>query len=100
MSKTVMLELPDSIYAAVHRAATFAGTTPDAWIIGQVVRELKHDEPAAGNGRKGSSPGPDPDDPLRSLFGSVRAGDPTGSDNDRIDADLAREYGDTHDTES
>ena len=28
---------------------------------------------------------------------TVNSGDPRGSDNERIDEDLAREYGDTHD---
>ena len=33
---------------------------------------------------------------LRELFGSVDLGHPTGADNERIDADLAREYASTH----
>ena len=33
---------------------------------------------------------------LRELFGSVALGYPTGADNESIDADLAREYADTH----
>ncbi len=35
-------------------------------------------------------------DSLRELFGSVDLGYPTGADNESIDADLAREYADTH----
>ena len=33
---------------------------------------------------------------LRELFGSVDLGHPTGADNERIDADLAREYASTY----
>ena len=33
---------------------------------------------------------------LRELFGSVDLGYQTGADNESIDADLAREYADTH----
>ena len=33
---------------------------------------------------------------VRELFGSVDLGYPTGADNESIDADLAREYGSTH----
>ena len=33
---------------------------------------------------------------LRELFGSVDLGHPMGIDNESIDADLAREYADTH----
>jgi len=36
---------------------------------------------------------------IRELFGSVSLGHPTGSDNESIDADLAREYGSTHEDE-
>lgn len=36
---------------------------------------------------------------IRELFGKGRSGDPNGSDNERIDADLARAYLDTHDDE-
>jgi len=33
---------------------------------------------------------------LRRRFGTVQGGDPRSADNDRIDADLARAYGDSH----
>jgi len=33
---------------------------------------------------------------LRELFGSIDLGYPTGADNESIDADLAREYGNNH----
>lgn len=36
---------------------------------------------------------------IREMFGSVSLGHPTGSDNESIDADLAREYGSTHEGE-
>ncbi|MBA3694636.1 MAG: hypothetical protein H0X15_06970 [Acidobacteria bacterium] len=42
------------------------------------------------NGETGNNGG------IRELFGSVSLGNPTGSDNESIDADLAREYGSTH----
>ncbi len=34
---------------------------------------------------------------LRQRFGTVRSGDTQSADNDRIDADLARAYEDSHD---
>lgn len=37
---------------------------------------------------------------LEELFGSVSLGRPLGTDNEQIDADLAREYGSTHEDES
>ena len=54
------------------------------------------DRPRAGEAPRG----PDPAgawERLRRHAGAVRGGDPSASDNERIDADLAREYGDTHD---
>jgi hypothetical protein len=36
---------------------------------------------------------------IRELFGKGRSGDPNGSDNEKIDADLAREYASTHEDE-
>jgi len=36
---------------------------------------------------------------LMSLAGMVNSGDPDAANNERIDADLAREYGTTHDEE-
>ena len=33
---------------------------------------------------------------LRRRFGTVHGGDPRSADNDRIDADLSRAYGDSH----
>lgn len=40
--------------------------------------------------------GTDSQGSLRELFGSVDLGQPTGADNESIDADLAREYASTH----
>lgn len=37
---------------------------------------------------------------LSELFGSVSLGHPTGADNESIDADLAREYGNDHEDEN
>jgi hypothetical protein len=49
----------------------------------------------------------DPDDSLgngsrsvRSFFGVWDSGDPRSADNDRIDADLAREYANPHEADS
>jgi hypothetical protein len=36
---------------------------------------------------------------IRGLFGKGRSGDPTGADNEKIDADLARQYASTHEDE-
>ena len=38
-------------------------------------------------------------DGIREMFGTWSSGNPHSSDNERIDADLARAYADTHDDE-
>ncbi|MGH9945755.1 MAG: hypothetical protein ACRD6X_00980 [Pyrinomonadaceae bacterium] len=37
---------------------------------------------------------------VRKHFGTFNSGDPRSADNDKIDADLAREYADTHEFEN
>lgn len=37
---------------------------------------------------------------IRKFFGMYKGGDPNGSDNEKIDADLARAYGDNHEIEN
>ncbi|HXH71163.1 MAG TPA: hypothetical protein VNI60_12600 [Pyrinomonadaceae bacterium] len=38
-------------------------------------------------------------DGIREMFGTWSSGNPSSSDNEQIDADLAREYGSTHEDE-
>ncbi|HBB96096.1 MAG TPA: hypothetical protein DC054_11960 [Blastocatellia bacterium] len=37
---------------------------------------------------------------ITTFFGMYKGGDPNGSDNEKIDADLARAYADDHETET
>jgi len=85
MSQT--LELPEDIYSALVKAAKERGTTPVAWIAERLPKSPKppsEEEKRADEAR------------LRAHSGAVNSGDPNSADNDRIDADLAREYGDDH----
>ena len=83
------LELSEAIYDRLLEAARAGGVSPTDWI----ARRL----PANG-------PAPVVTDEERSAAlerllrhaGSIRTGRPTGLDNEQIDADLTREYGDTH----
>ena len=50
-------------------------------------------KPETGGGEAKSAGG------IREMFGSVSLGHPTGSANEQIDADLASEYGATHEDE-
>lgn len=79
MSQTLTLELPDEVYEAVKRVAEVTGKTPAEWITINICQRLTVR-----------------DERLRRHFGAVNLGYPTGVDNESIDADLAREYGSTH----
>ena len=58
----------------------------------QFAESLLHrsDDRSTGNGAP----------PVRSFFGIWDSGDPRSADNDRIDADLAREYESLHETDT
>jgi hypothetical protein len=92
MSQLVTLELPDPVFAAVKEAAEQVGTTPATFIVRRLSAEF--------NGKVRT-----PEEleearrHFRSFCGSFHSGDPHAGDNERIDADLAREYGSTHDPE-
>ncbi len=97
-----MLELPDEVYNAVKQAADASGTTVVDLLRqrfgvsnGQTIAprtkpksEITEDEKQAARER------------VRSFFGSFHSGNPNSADNERIDADLAREYGSTHEEQS
>jgi hypothetical protein len=86
MSQT--LELPEQTYAALVEAARAEGVSPTEWIEGKLPR-------AAADTRSEQ----ERSDALKRLLrhaGAIDLGYPTGTDNDQIDADLAREYGGAH----
>lgn len=69
------IELPDSLREPLERVAAQMGQTPEAWVRAIVRQRLCQ-----------------PDDRLRSHFGAVDLGAPTGAANEGIDADLAHSY--------
>jgi hypothetical protein len=85
-----ILELPDSVYNALVEAAKAAGETPAHWIAAHLPPA------AAANGE----PAPTEEEiaaaDARLEACIISLGRSTGSDNESIDADLAREYGDDH----
>jgi hypothetical protein len=123
MSQTLTIELSDEMYAALVREAAASGQTPEQRVRSAVERDV-----AFVNGTT-SEPAPLAEDSIRArierhypgvfgppdtrsegekeaarqafrrTFGSVRSGDAYGSDNDRIDADLAREYQGKHEAD-
>ncbi len=92
MSQTHTLELPEALYNALTQAAQQEGTTALDWI----AASLAQPRPAA------RTPRPEPtqqeiDDANARLRATISTYDsPPDADNEHIDAELAREYGDDH----
>jgi hypothetical protein len=84
MTHKLTLELPEEIYQPVKRAAEQSGQTPEEWAVARLRSAVPAVDRAAALER------------LLRHAGAVDLGRPTGADNDQIDADLAKEYGDTH----
>ncbi len=87
MSHTLRIQLPDEVYEAVVGVARTSGRTPEDvtadWVTGHVS-----DKPSrAADGQDQRSL-----EALLAFAGAWDSGDPASSDNERIDADLAREY--------
>src|SRR5438105_15625527 len=84
------LELPEGVYRDLLRAAEATGQTLAGWIQEHLPKNNR-----AGNGQEVT------DEELAAADAAldeclVSLGHPLGADNEQIDADLAREYGDDH----
>jgi hypothetical protein len=94
--KTLTLELPDEVYEILERTAKAGSLPPADWIAERV--------PTLFAGRK-PRPVLTPEEHeialshLRRHAGAVNSGDPDSANNERIDEDLTREYGSTHEDE-
>jgi hypothetical protein len=91
VSRTLTIELPDELYQAFEQAAASSGRTAEAVALEWLARH-----PVAPTPPRAGGSGYPAEGRLRRYAGIVHSGDPHSSDNDRIDADLAREYGSTH----
>ena len=97
MSQTLTLELSDEVYTAIRHQAETAGTSPAHWIATTLERQY-------GNVREWQGARTQRTDEEKQAarerferhFGEVDLGYATGVDNEQIDADLAREYDNTH----
>ncbi|MGH9941832.1 MAG: hypothetical protein ACRD9R_05650 [Pyrinomonadaceae bacterium] len=88
MEHKLTITLPDEVYQPLIKAARELGQTPEELVARQVSqsklgsqRNLSDDAAQAARAR------------FERHFGASASGDPHFADNDRIDADLAREYG-------
>lgn len=86
MSKQLVLELPENVYEQLQKVASIAGQSIEDWAKKRLrIGQLSESEKEAKRGK------------VRHHFGVVDLGYPTVAGNEKIDADLVREYADTHD---
>jgi hypothetical protein len=85
MTHELTLQLPDEVFQPLAKAAAQAGQSLEQWATVQLrTCAVSADQRATDLAR------------LLRHAGAVDLGKPTGADNERIDADLAREYGSSH----
>ena len=92
MSQILTLELDEEVFAAIQRHAEAVGTTPAAWVADSLERQYgwgSHSSQQKADGQKGR-------ERFERHFGEVDLGRATGADNESIDADLVKEYADSH----
>jgi len=89
--KTLTFEVPDSLYEACQEMAAKCHRRVEEVALEWLAEQAAAQRPTlAGEERHAARR------QFRRFFGAVDSGDPHSGDNDRIDADLAREYGSTH----
>lgn len=83
MSNAVVIHLSDEALRVAREYASALNSSTDEYLSQQAEQHLlaTTDEKSERERR------------FRRFFGCVNSGDPHASDNERIDADLAREYG-------
>src|SRR5438105_333435 len=94
MSQTLTLNVNDQVYESLRLQAEAVGKSPEQ--VAESVLETQFNGTHSMSDVRSAAEKEKARMRLRSLFGSADLGRPTGADNDAIDADLAREYGDPH----
>jgi len=85
MSKQLVLELPEDVYEQLQKVAQSVGQSLEDWAKKRLeLDKLSESEKEAKRGK------------VRLHFGAVDLGYPTGASNEKIDADLAKEYTSPH----
>jgi hypothetical protein len=91
MSKTLVLEMPDEVFANVERVAASEDLSTEDFILELILQNIAQQRsPLDAEAARIA------EERFMSWFGSVSLRHPIGTDNEKIDADLAREYAATH----
>ncbi len=93
MSQTLTLELDDEVYATIERRARRHGTSAARWLATALHRseDLLRKIGISGASIQTVTPR-EGRERFERHFGEIDLGRPTGTDNERIDDDLAKAY--------
>lgn len=94
MGKTLTFEIPDELYEAFQAVATKTGRSTEEVTLEWLAKHSPKPRPGLSEEERQAAW-----QRLLRHAGAVNGGDPRSGDNERIDADLAREYGNTHEEE-
>ena len=97
MSQTLILELSDELYTIIQRQAEAAGTSPAHWLAKTLERQ--YGPPQTWQSERTHRTAAEQQAARKRFerhFGEVDLADAIGADNEQIDADLAKEYADSH----
>jgi len=97
MSQTLILELSDAVYTLIQHQAEGAGTSPAHWLAHTLEQQYgRFPASPRAEARRTAAEQHAARERFEQHFGAVDVAEATGADNEQIDADLAREYADTH----
>ncbi len=93
--KTLTVEIPDELYAAFAQMAVRDGRTVQAVALECLAKHEPRPRPQLTEEERQAAR-----ETLRRYAGCVDSGDPRSADNERIDADLAKEYASSHEEDT
>jgi hypothetical protein len=91
MSKTLTYDIPEELYEAFDHIAQRDGKTTEQVALEYLTRRAAERRPKLSEAERQAA-----HERFRRHIGAASLGHPTGADNESIDRDLAREYGDSH----
>ncbi|MBI3949326.1 MAG: hypothetical protein HY314_02565 [Acidobacteria bacterium] len=94
MSKSITFEIQDEIYELLQQVAVQTGRTTEEVVLEWLLRYSPKPRPPLSEEESRAAM-----ERLLRHAGAANSGDPHSADNERIDADLAHEYGNTHEEE-
>lgn len=92
--KTLTFQVPDELYQAFEQIAQRDGRPVDAVALEWLAKEANSRKPPLSDAERRAAR-----KELLEFAGAADTGDPHSCDNERIDSDLAREYGSSHEEE-